>query len=66
MSIDFEENGFILKKKKKKKKASKQYPAETMTDADYVDDLALTTNTFAQTKFLLHILEQAVKGIIST
>ena len=34
-----------------------------MTDTDYTDDLALFTNTPAQTKSLLHNLKQAVGGI---
>ena len=37
------ENDFTLKKKKKAK--SRRYPAETITDADYADDLALLANT---------------------
>ena len=55
MSIDLiKENGFILEKV-----WSSQYPAETITDTNYMDDLALLANTHAQTKFLLHCLEQA-------
>ena len=34
-----------------------------MTDADNVDDLVLLANTPAQTKLLLHSLEQAAKDI---
>ena len=36
------ENGFTLKKKKAR---SKWYPAETIIDTNYVDDLALLANT---------------------
>ena len=36
---------------------------QTLTDADYVNDLALLTNTPAQAKWLLHSLEQAASGI---
>ena len=40
-SIDkIRENGFELTKKR-----SKRYPAKTITDADYADDLALLANT---------------------
>ena len=37
---------------------------ETMTDADYADDLALLVNTLAQAEFLLHSREQAAGGIV--
>ena len=41
MSIDaIKENGITLKKVR-----SRQYPAETMTDADYADDQVLLINT---------------------
>ena len=33
---------------KKKKDKSRRYPAGTMTDADYANDLALLTNTLFQ------------------
>ena len=41
------------KKKKKKKARNRQYPTETITDADYVYDLAVLANMPAQTKPLL-------------
>ena len=41
------ENGFTLKKAR-----SRQYPAETMTDVDYTDDLALLANTPSQAESL--------------
>ena len=52
------ENGFKLTKKR-----SKRYPAKTITDADYADDLALLTNTPNQAETLLHSLERAAAGI---
>ena len=33
---------------RKKEAISRQYPAETITDADYADDLALLANTPTQ------------------
>ena len=58
-SIDkIRENGFELTKKR-----SKRYPAKTITDADYADDLALLTNTPNQAETLLHSLERAAAGI---
>ena len=52
------ENGFELTKKR-----SKRYPAKTITDADYADDLALLANTPNQAETLLHSLERAAAGI---
>ena len=58
-SIDkIRENGFKLTKKR-----SKRYPAKTITDADYADDLALLANTPNQAETLLHSLERATAGI---
>ena len=58
-SIDkIRENGFVLTKKR-----SKRYPAKTITDADYADDLALLANTPNQAETLLHSLERAAAGI---
>ena len=45
------------------KKRSKRYPAKTITDADYADDLALLANTPNQAETLLHSLERAAAGI---
>ena len=42
---------------------SRRYPAKTITDADYADDIALLANAPAQAKNLLHSLEWAVAGI---
>ena len=58
-SIDkIRENGFELTKKR-----SRRYPAKTITDADYADDIAILANTPNQAKTLLHSLEQAAAGI---
>ena len=58
-SIDkIRENGFELTKKR-----SKRYPAKTITDADYTDDIALLANTPNQAETLLHSLERAATGI---
>ena len=46
-----------------KKARSSQYPTESITDADYTDDRVLLANTQAVAKFLLHSLEQTVRGI---
>ena len=52
------ENGFTLKKAR-----NRQYPTETIMDADYADDIALLANTSTQTESLLHCLKQAASGI---
>ena len=58
-SIDnIRENGFVLTKKR-----SRRYPAKTITDADYADDIALLANTPNQAETLLHSLERAATGI---
>ena len=58
-SIDkIKENGFVLTKKR-----SRRYPAKTITDADYADDIAILANTPNQAKTLLHSLEKATAGI---
>ena len=58
-SIDkMKDNGFKLTKER-----SRRYPAHTITDADYADDIALLANTPAQVETLLHSLERAVTGI---
>ena len=58
-SIDkISENGFELTKKR-----SRRYPAKTITDADYADDIAILANTPDQAETLLHILERAAGGI---
>ena len=45
------------------KKRSRRYPAKTITDANYADDIALLANTPNQAETLLHSLEQAAAGI---
>ena len=57
-SIDkIRENGFELTKKR-----SRRYPAKTITDADYADDIAILANTPGQAETLLHCLERAAAG----
>ena len=58
-SIDkIRENGFELTKKR-----SRKYPAKTITDADYADDVAILPNKPNQTETLLHSLERAAASI---
>ena len=52
------ENGFELTKKR-----SRRYPAKTITDADYADDIAILANTPNRAETLLHSLERAAAGI---
>ena len=52
------ENGFKLKKKR-----SRRYPAKTITDTNYADDIALLVNTPNEAETLLHSLEWAAAGI---
>ena len=42
---------------------SRLYPAETMTDADYADDLTLHASTPTPAESLWHSLEQTARGI---
>ena len=58
-SIDkIKENGFELTKKR-----SRRYPAKTITEANYTDDIAILANAPAQAETLLYILERATAGI---
>ena len=58
MSIDLmKENSFKLAKER-----SRRYPAHTITDMDYADDIVLLANTPAQAETLLHSLEWASAG----
>ena len=58
-SIDkIRENGFELTKKR-----SRRYPAATITNADYADDIAILANTPDQAETLLHSLERAAASI---
>ena len=52
------DNGFKLAKER-----SRKYPTQTITDADYQDDIALPANTPAQAETLLHCLEWAAAVI---
>ena len=52
------ENGFELTKIR-----SRRYPAKTITDADYADDITVLANTPNQAETLLHSLERAAAGI---
>ena len=52
------ENGFTLEKAR-----SRRYPAQSITDANYADDIGLLANIPAQAESLLHSLEQASGGI---
>ena len=45
------------------KQKSRRYPAKTITDADYADDIAILANTPNQAETLLHSLERAAAGI---
>ena len=42
---------------------SRRYPAKTITDADYADDIAILANTPNQAETLLHNLERAGIGL---
>ena len=52
------ENGFTLKKAR-----SRRYPAQTITNADNADDIALLINTPIQVESLLRSLEQSTGDI---
>ena len=58
MYLWIRENGFGLTKKRRRR-----YPAKTITDADYADDIALLANTPNQVETLLHSLKRAAAGI---
>ena len=59
MTIDLiKENGFKLAKER-----SRRYPAQTITDADYTDDITLLANSPTQAESLQYSLEQAAGGI---
>ena len=52
------ENGFKLTKER-----SRRYTEQTITDADYADNIALLANAPAQAETLLHSLERVTAGI---
>ena len=59
MSIDkINDNRFKLTKER-----SRRYPAQTITDADNSDDIALLANTPVEAQNLLHSLEREATGI---
>ena len=59
MSIDLmKENSFKLAKER-----SRRYPAQTITDANYTNDIALLANTPVQAETLLHSLAWVAGGI---
>ena len=61
-SIDkIKENSFELTKKR-----SRRYPAKTITDADYTNDLVILANTPTQAETLLHSLERAASMSMHT
>ena len=58
-SIDkMKDKGFKLTKER-----SRKYPAQTITDADYADNIALLANTPTQAETLLHSPERTAAGI---
>ena len=58
-SIDLmKENGFKLAKER-----SRKYPAQTITDTDYADDVALLANSPVQGESLLHSLGRVAGGV---
>ena len=57
-SDKIKENGFKLTKE-----SSRSYPAKTITDVDYADDIALLANVPTQVETLLHSLEQAAAEV---
>ena len=59
-SIDLMEkkNAFKLAKKR-----SRRYPAQTISDPDYADNIALLRNSIVQAKFVLHSLERTAGNI---
>ena len=45
------------------KERSRSYPAQTITNAGFADDIVLLAKTLTQAKTLLHSLERAAAGI---
>ena len=45
------------------KERSRSYPAQTITDADNADDMALQANTSARAESLLYSLERTTGGV---
>ena len=57
--VKIRENGFELTKKR-----SRRYPAKTITDTDYADDIAILANTPNQAETLLHSLEREAETLL--
>ena len=47
---------------KQTKERSRKYPAQTITDADYTDDIVFLANTPAQAETLLHSLDDQLQA----
>ena len=61
ISIDkIKENGFKLTKER-----SRRYPSQTITDANYDDDIAIMANEPTQAETLLHSQERALQASAS-
>ena len=45
------------------KKRSKWFATESITDADYTDEIALLANAPAQAEYLLHSVDQVARSI---
>ena len=45
------------------KERNRRYPPQTITEADYTDDIVLLANTPAEAETLLHNLERAAAGV---
>ena len=45
------------------KERSRRYPAQTISEVDYADDIAILANTPAQAESLLHSSERAAAGM---
>ncbi len=59
MFISYDDNDYTTGTSKR----SRRYPAKTITDAEYADDIAILANATAQAETLLHSLERAAAGI---
>ena len=56
--VKIKDNGFKLSKER-----NRRYPAQTITGANYADDIALPANAPAQAETVLHSLKRAAAGI---
>ena len=65
MSISYDDNHYTTGTSvgDTQQKRSRRYPAKTITDADYADDIAILANTPNQAETLLHSLERTAAGI---